>query len=433
MQNLPYDIAAEKRLLSSIVSMPDESLLRLSECEVQGITERSFFDANNQILWSAIHAVGSNGKNIELYSIYEKLKELGKLETIGGVQAISGMASLSCSIFLEENVKSVRQLELRRNLMRVTDTATMMASELKYDVDGVVSYIDAEVQKIGETSVGDTTQTMEQVAKANEEELGCLINGVSVKDGLITGFPTLDRFTNGLQPKTMVVVAARPSVGKTSLVMNIAERIITKETNKSILFFSLEMDSLAIIKKLICSMSGVSMGRMADGFITTNQREEVKKAKETIEKSNFWINENSDLTISKMRAIARQKNRRKKLDLIIIDYIQFIQPNDLKANKETQTSEISRNIKAMAKEIGCPVIALSQLSRDSDKGERRPKLSDLRDSGAIEQDADVVTFLWPNRDTGLVELLIAKNRTGMTGVCELQFKPEITKFVEVKK
>jgi replicative DNA helicase len=238
----------------------------------------------------------------------------------------------------------------------------------------------------------------------------------------------------------MIVLAARPSVGKTSFALNIAENVIVPKAGKAptpTLFFSLEMGADQLAMRLLCSYARVKMGRLRDGFVDGNEQKALAQAAQTLKASPLWIDDSGFLTILELRAKARRMHARNKIGLIIIDYLQLIAGTDARVQREQQIAEISRGIKAMAKELNVPVIVLSQLNRESEREKRRPRISDLRESGSIEQDADVVMLLSRKVDDGegefqgednMRELIIAKQRNGPIGSVPLTFLPDLTRF-----
>jgi replicative DNA helicase len=260
--------------------------------------------------------------------------------------------------------------------------------------------------------------------------------------GVGSGFADLDRLTAGFQPSEMVVVAARPSLGKTSFALNVAEQsVLPPASGKAVptLFFSLEMGAEQLAMRLLCSRAGIGTNKLREGYIPKGFQNELLKIANEFRKAPLWIDESSNLTILEMRARARRVHSRHSLGLVIIDYLQLIAGHDSRAPREQQIAEISRGVKAMAKELKIPVIVLSQLNRDSERENRAPRLSDLRESGAIEQDADVVLMLARTRggeeedlssDAHSVvrELIVAKQRNGPVGVISLVFNRDLTKF-----
>ena len=262
----------------------------------------------------------------------------------------------------------------------------------------------------------------------------------------------MDNFINGLKPAEMIVIAARPSVGKTSLAMNIVENIVfspkySKEP-KNILVFSLEMSSASLAMRMICGRAKVNMNDLRRGFIAKSCAEELNEVSKGFQEAPIWVDDTSGLTINQIRAKARRVKTRNPLSLVVVDYLQLISGDTRSPSRENQISDISRGLKAMAKELEVPVIVLSQLNRDSEKEKRDPRLSDLRESGSIEQDADIVMLLGKHRkgediremdqgqesdqpaeeDFEPIQLLLAKQRNGPTGRINLAFRRKFTRF-----
>ncbi len=277
-----------------------------------------------------------------------------------------------------------------------------------------------------------------------------LINKVST-EGVLTGFVDLDKYTHGLHPSEMIVLAARPSIGKTSLAMNIAEAATFQTTNqddsKDVLVFSLEMSSTQLATRLLCGRARVDMQKLRDGFANKSEQGKLAKTAKELMDAPLWLDDSATMGIHEMRAKARRRHRKSPLKLIIIDYLQLIMGSDPRTPREQQIAEISRNIKGMAKELSVPVLVLSQLNRDSEKEKRDPRISDLRESGSIEQDADVVMLLGRKREDAFddderslpsdgaspVKLILAKQRNGPTATIDLHFLKQYTRFESVKK
>ena len=270
-------------------------------------------------------------------------------------------------------------------------------------------------------------------------------------DGVLSGYSDLDALTNGFKPGEMIVLAARPSVGKTSLAMNIVENIAFSTTKNSrekhALVFSLEMSATSLAMRLICGRARVNMNDLRKGFVPKSKAESLHRTSKEFQDASLWVDDTSGLTINQIRAKARRLKMRKKLDLVVVDYLQLISADARLQSRENQISDISRGLKAMAKELDVPVLVLSQLNRDSEKEKREPRLSDLRESGAIEQDADVVMLLGKHRkgedvremDAGSqdteesedfepIVLILAKQRNGPTGKINLAFRRKFTRF-----
>ena len=275
-------------------------------------------------------------------------------------------------------------------------------------------------------------------------------------DGVLTGYSDLDGLTNGFKPGEMIVLAARPSVGKTSLAMNIVENIAFsskyRDSPRHALVFSLEMSSLSLAMRLICGRARVNMNDLRKGFVPRNQAEKLHQTSKEFQQSPLWVDDTSGLSINQIRAKARRLKMRNKLDFVVVDYLQLISTESRVLSRENQISEISRGLKAMAKELDVPVLVLSQLNRDSEKERRDPRLSDLRESGAIEQDADVVMLLGKHRkgedvrqmdydgeedrteeDFEPVVLILAKQRNGPTGKINLAFRRKYTRFESMQQ
>ncbi|NDH17696.1 MAG: replicative DNA helicase, partial [Opitutae bacterium] len=284
-------------------------------------------------------------------------------------------------------------------------------------------------------------QAMEQIQRMLSRE---------ETDGILTGYRDLDSLTNGFKPGEMIVLAARPSVGKTSLAMNIVENVAFspnyQKSPKNSLVFSLEMSATSLAMRLICGKARVNMNDLRRGFVPKSLAEKLHQTSRDFQQAALWVDDTSGLSINQIRAKGRRLKMRKKLDFVVVDYLQLISADGRLQSRENQISDISRGLKAMAKELEVPVLVLSQLNRDSEKEKREPRLSDLRESGAIEQDADVVILLGKHQkgvdvresdmdgeaseeeDYEPIQLILAKQRNGPTGKVNLAFRRKFTRF-----
>ncbi len=429
-REMPSNRDAEAGLIGSLLMESNETLL--SDCQAMGITKNSFTNPQAQVMFEAIRLMADDNRKPDAVELMAQLQKMEQLDLAGGATGISYFMGLCETVSQAKRwAEIVKESEVRRYLIRICLTVEEQAYGWEHELSKTVAYLDEKVANVGKVMTGDKTLSLAQVSKKYEDIIKMLANGQAMPKGILSGFPTLDEMTRGLRKKTMTILAARPSVGKTSLVTNMIYNIISKNPKARVLFFTLEMDDWSIYEKMLCGAAGVSSNQLRDGWTTPAQREEMLKCCKELDASDAFVNDSSDLNSSKIRAIARQMNARKPIDLVVVDYLQFVKAADGTSTREQQVSEISRSMKSMSKELDCPVIILSQLSRDSEKNDRRPRLSDLRDSGAIEQDADVVEMLWNNREQQYIELIVAKNRVGATGMVKLHFNAPTTKFTEL--
>ena len=346
---------------------------------------------------------------------------------------------------VEYHAKILAQKYIQRELIRVSTEIQNKAFDESIDVDDLLDYSEMELFKVAEGSIKRETKPIGQIvfdALKNLEEAGKREDGLS---GVPCGYSELDRMTSGWQKSDLVIVAARPSMGKTAFVLSMA-RNMAVEHNISVAFFSLEMSNLQLVNRLIVSESGISHEKIRNGKLTHHEWTQLTVKIDSLKNSKIFIDDTPALSIFELRAKCRRLKAQHNIDIIIIDYLQLMSgPTDAKGNREQEVSTISRSLKAIAKELDVPIIALSQLNRSVETrgGNKRPQLSDLRESGAIEQDADMVIFIHRpeyygfNEDeegnslVGLAEIIVAKHRNGAVGDIKLRFRKEQAKFTDL--
>ncbi|MDR1233197.1 MAG: replicative DNA helicase [Puniceicoccales bacterium] len=408
------------------------------------ISADSFYLPAHKILWEAVVDIYEEGTPVNEIFLADRLKSMGKLDSIGGIDFINRICDrIDTPAHIVHYVKRVRDLELTRRVI----TASVVNIERAYgetdELDDFIEKAENEIFAISSDRISDCAVPIKQSIDSAVNTIQLLLHHRGELTGLPSGFTDLDRMTFGFRPSEMIIIAARPSMGKTSLAMNIAENVVVPKKGhvpKGVLFFSLEMSSEQLALRILCGRAGINMTKLHDGFIPKSTSEALLGVAKELQAAPLWIDESTNLTVLEMRAKARRMHSKEHIDLIVIDYLQLIN-GDNRIPREQQISEISRGIKAMAKELKIPVIVLSQLNRDSERERRQPKLSDLRESGAIEQDADVVLILTKQinpsdredgdnleGDTVVRDLVIAKHRNGPIGVVPLIFIRNLTRF-----
>ncbi len=459
----PHSAEAERGVLGSILldTETGDDARVLDLCQSRGITPESFFVPRHRLLYETLTAMSAAGLPIDPVTLNDRLRAMGRLDAVGGVQAIQTLVNgTPTSAHAEYWIDILRQKHVLRTLIsRSNETiarcydpaqsgnADVLLGEAEraiLDIGG-----QATVQTEWKTAVDNTLRHIENMFS----------RGAGAMDGLPTGFKYLDEKLLGLKPSEMIVIAARPSVGKTSFAMNIAECVATGQdingvpfktdatpTRHPVLIFSLEMDTLSLAKRMICGRARVSSWRIARDLMSRDEKTAASarlfKAAGELKDVPIFIDDASGLDIADLRARARRMKKSHGIELVVIDYLQLCSCREMaKQGRQIEVSRISGQIKAMAKELKVPVIVLSQLSRASEKRgdkEEIPKLSDLRDSGAIEQDADVVMLLRrpfmvratrDNADTQNLAIVdVAKHRNGEVGDVKMQFLRDFTRF-----
>lgn len=406
----------------------------------------SFYKENHQKIFSAILDLSTRLEPIDLYTVTEELRKKEELDEVGGAVYLAQLTSrVGSAAHVEYHSKIIAQKYIQRELIRVSSDIQTRAFDDTIDVDDLLDYSEMELFKVAEGNIKRETapiSTLVNEALKNLEEAGKREDGLS---GVPCGFSELDRMTSGWQPSDLVIVAARPSMGKTAFVLSMA-RNMAVEHDVPVAFFSLEMSSLQLVNRLIVSESGIPHEKIRNGKLTPQEWTQLTVKIGDLQNSKILIDDTPALSIFELRAKCRRLKAQYDVGIIIIDYLQLMTgPTDTRGNREQEVSTISRSLKAIAKELNIPIIALSQLNRSVETrgGNKRPQLSDLRESGAIEQDADMVMFIHRpeyygfNEDEegnsliGLAEIIVAKHRNGAVGDIRLRFRKEQAKFTDI--
>lgn len=443
----PYSVDYEQALLAAC--MLDGGQDSISKCIDNKISANSFYIPAHAEVFSACLALYEVGSPIDELTVGERLNVTNKLEKIGGYAYLREINNrIETPAHLLFYAQKVKELELTRRVVRFFISGLEDAYSGVDDVDNFLERIEQKVLEIGADRVGESAVSIETHVDNAVTTLNRIIEKKDACSGLSTGFVDLDKLTFGLHSAEMIVLAARPSMGKTALALNIAENVVLAEniTNRKIhstLLFSLEMSAEQLAIRLLCGRSGVDMSNIRSGFGSASDQKRLAKAALEFKKAPLWIDESANISILEMRAKARRIHSQHGLGLIIVDYLQLVSASDSRIPREQQIAEISRGLKAMAKEINVPVIVLSQLNRESEKEKRQPRLSDLRESGSIEQDADIVLMLSrrffddgdvidkqeAETDTTVArDLIVAKQRNGPVGTVPLTFNRKCTRF-----
>lgn len=440
---LPHNIDAERSLLAAC--MRENAREVITDCINQKVTRDSFHRPAHQLIFDAILELYQENVETDEITLEDKLLSMGFLEEVGGRATINSISdSIQSSAFAGSWMRIVKSKHLLRRLIRLSSVTIERCFEEQGEIEEFLAEVEEEVFRIGEAQISDAARIIKDPLDKVIKMIHEMADRKDSSLGLRTGFTDLDKYTLGFHPQEMIVLAARPSVGKTAFAMNIAEAAgIAGPQNpqaSSVLVFSLEMSSEQLAQRILCSRARVNMNRVRENFISREEASRISEAAGEIGKASIFIDDQGGLNILEVRAKARRLAAQEKgrLGLVVIDYLQLINGMDSRAPRENQIAEISRGIKAMAKELNVPVLVLSQLNRESEKEKREPRMSDLRESGAIEQDADVVLILHrpktgedgEERPTELekIRLILAKQRNGPTGAIDLAFRRAYTRF-----
>ncbi len=413
------------------------------------LTPEVFYKEGNKLIFEAIYALFKNSQPIDLLTVSSELRKNSSLEKVGGdFYLIQLTKKVSTSAHIEFHARIIQQKFIQRSLIRISNE--IINDSFKDSID-VFELLDEAESKLYDITQGNikksavTSQNLVIQAKKRIEEIAKK-EGLS---GIATGFEKIDKLTSGWQPSDLIIIAARPGMGKTALTLSMARNIaVIKDV--PVAFFSLEMSSVQLITRMISSETGLSSEKLRTGKLASHEWEQLNVKVSSLEKAPLFIDDTPSLSIFDLRAKARRLSSQHGIKLIIVDYLQLMTTgiNNKAGNREQEISTISRNLKSLAKELDIPIIALSQLSRavETRGGTKRPLLSDLRESGAIEQDADIVSFIyrpeyygidqWDDEEgspaEGQADLIIAKHRNGGLGNIRLKFIASLGKFESIK-
>lgn len=411
----------------------------------------SFYSESHQIIYKAIVELFRSTRPIDMLTVTEELRKMGALEKIGGAfYVVELVQKVASSANIEYHARIIAQKHIQRSLIRVSTEIIRDAFEDTTDVFDLMDKAEQNLFSITETNLSRSFEGLNTLAPKLLKQIEELSKKADGLTGVPSGFTKLDRITAGWQPSDLIIMAARPAMGKTALTLSLAKNA-AMDFNKPVAFFSLEMSSLQLVQRLISSEAEISQDRLRTGQLENSEWQKLQAAIERMSKTPIFIDDTPAINIFELRAKCRRLKAQHNIQLIIIDYLQLMTGGgggDKRSmgNREQEISSISRGLKGLAKELNVPVIALSQLSRavESRGGSKKPQLSDLRESGAIEQDADIVSFIYRpeyynitedengNSTKGIAEVIIAKHRNGSLDEVRLRFIGEYSKFSDAE-
>ncbi len=437
---LPQSLDAEKGVLGSVLLSP--SVLDDTIAQIDGA---HFHLPAHQKIFELLVEMRNAGRPIDLISVTQHLEDRKLLDEVGGPAVVTDLLTF---VPTPTNADYYREILREKFLLRKVITVCTEFAARSYDEQGDVKILVDEVEKrvleIRDGGQSTAVPSMKDIVNEAIVSIETLIANRGGITGMSTGFHNLDTMTSGLHPGEMFVIAARPSMGKTALAMNIAEHV-SIDAGKPVAVFSLEMNSIQLVHRLICSRARINARSLRDGFFPQKDLARIGAAAAELSKAKMFIDDTAGLSILELRAKARRLHNREGIELVVIDYLQLLRSNSRRAqdNRQIEIAEISAGVKALAKELKIPVIVLAQLNRNPEQrtgdSKGRPRLSDLRESGSIEQDADVVTLLVREKyyaeddearkeAAGKATLIIAKQRNGPTGDVALTFLEDLTRF-----
>lgn len=435
-RSLPSSLQAERAVLGALL-LNDEYVPIASEL----LRSSDFYQISHQIIYQTVVDLWQKLKRIDLITLQDELNKTGKLEDIGGIAyLVSLQEDIPALGLLEQHAQIIKEKAVLRSLINsAAQIITHCYDQNETDIDRVLDSAEKTIFQITDKRSNQNFVQLNIWLKRTFQHLSDIKSHSKGITGIAAGFNHLDQMSSGFQKGDLIILAARPSMGKTALALSIAGNAAQSDTTVG--FFSLEMSAEQLTLRLLSSESGIAHHNIRNATITSDEWIELTNVAARLAQMKIFIDDTAMLTVMELRAKARKLKAEHQLQLLVIDYLQLLHTNKKHENRHQEVSEISRSLKALAKELDIPIIALSQLSRAVDsRMDKRPMLSDLRESGAIEQDADLIMFLYRdavyNQDTenpALSELIIGKQRNGPTGTVYLNFIRELTKFEDMQE
>ncbi len=431
----PQNIEAEQAVLGAVFLEP-----RSIELAIKYVGAEDFYRQAHQRIFACMEKLQETGKGLDLVTVSEELSAKSILEEVGG---ISYLAEVAASVPTAANIEYYAEIVSEKStLRRLISTATEVVQNSYTRQDDVAELLDETEKKVLEVARRKNIkpfQNIHEVLLKVYDKIELLHNRKGLVTGVPTGYHALDKLTAGFQKNDLIIVAARPSVGKTAFALNIAQNVAKQVEGYKVAIFSLEMGAEQLIMRMLSAEGNIDAQKLRTGDLDTEDWRNLSLAVAGLSKTNIFIDDTPGIRVSEIRSKCRRLQQEQGLDLIMIDYLQLIQGSGRRENRQQEVSEISRFLKGLARELEVPVIALSQLSRSVEsRQDKRPMMSDIRESGSIEQDADIVAFLYRedyyDRETenkDIIEIIIAKQRNGPVGDVKLAFVKKYNKFVNI--
>ena len=428
----PQNIEAEQAILAGIL-INNDALNQI----VDILSGDDFYRESHIHLFDGMIELYNKNEPVDLITLSQYLKEKNLLEKVGGAEYLASLVdAISTSAGIVYHAEIVRDLSVRRKLINQCSLVSDSCLGYWQKTDELLDMAEQSIFDIAEDKIGETFSSMEDVVRGSFKKLESVAEHEGFITGVPSGFKDFDRYTAGLQPSELIILAGRPSMGKTALALNIGYNA-AEETGKGVAVFSLEMSKMQLGMRLLGFHAGIDATRLRTGSLRDTDWMKLTESANHLSELSIFIDDTSWLSVLEMKAKCRRLRKKMDLALIIVDYLQLIQGRRSAESRQMEISEISRSLKALAKDLNVPVMALSQLNRKvEDRPNKKPQLADLRESGAIEQDADVIAFIYrdelyhpvSDENRNMAEIIIAKQRNGPTGLFKLTFQKELTRF-----
>ncbi len=432
----PQSIEAEKALLGALMLDPD-GITKVIDL----LLPEDFYKISHQKIYSTMRDLFEKKEPIDLLTLTQRLEEKRELENVGGASYLGELISqVPTPSHILHYSKLIKEKKILRDLIKASEEISKLAFSQEKDIDLILDEAESKIFSISQKNLTQEFSPLKEELESAFSRIERIHSQKEALRGVTTGFPSLDEILAGFQNGDLILLAARPSLGKSALSLDLARACALKE-KKPVGIFSLEMSKEQVVDRLIAAEAGVSLWKLRTGKLSEEDFSRLQEAFDRLSQSPIFIEDSAITTILQMRAAARRLQAQMGLGLLIVDYLQLITPRNEKESTVQQITEISRGLKSLAKELNIPVLAISQLSRAVEhRSDQKPRLSDLRESGSLEQDSDVVLFIWRedkvNPSTvrkNIADIIIAKHRNGPVGSVELYFDEETISFKEIEK
>ena len=432
-KGLPHNIEAERCVLGAIIL--DNALINQA---IEMLSREDFYSGSHKLVFENMLSLTEKSKAIDFVTLTEEIRNGGQLEAVGGASFVSSLIDgVPRLANLEFYARIVHEKSTLRNLIKKSNEIINTCYDQQEDVDAILDSAEKVIFDLAESKIHSGFVSINEIAKKSFKKIETAASRKQMVTGIPTGYTEFDNLTSGLQNSDLVIIAARPSMGKTALSLNIATHAAVA-AKKTVGLFSLEMSSDQLLLRILCSEARIDAHKLRTGFLNKEEWSKIAHVLGVLTQSKIFIDDTAGLSLLEMRAKARRLKAEHGLDLLIVDYLQLMSGGKARfESRQQEISSISRGLKGLAKELDIPLIALSQLSRapETRSGDHRPQLSDLRESGSIEQDADLVAFIFreeiykqSEENKGIAEIIIGKQRNGPIGSVKLAFLREFTRF-----
>jgi len=429
----PHNIEAEQATLGSIL-IDNDAIVKV----IDFLEPEHFYRTSHQLIYKAMKELYEKSEPIDLLTVSEHLKKKGELEEAGGFSYLATLTNITpTALNVEKYAKIVEEKSILREIIKAGIEIIDLAFNSQEDVGDTLDKAQEILFNVAKRRLSAPFYPLKDLLKESFDRIESLYKRKEGITGIPSGFPKLDKITGGFHKNDLIVLAARPSVGKTSFSLNVATNVATK-FNLPVAIFSLEMSKEQIVERILEYTAEVNFHKLRTGIFSDEDWKKLGRAYGPLYDAPIYIDDSSDISVLEIRTKARRLKSKENLGMIVVDYLQLMHLRRKVENRVQEISEITRSLKKLAREVGVPVLVISQLSRAIEKREdKRPMLSDLRESGSIEQDADVVMFLSvkdedKTKDTNIVDLIVAKNRNGPLGKIKLKFLKQFAKFLEME-